>query len=161
MAVNMEQSETEPATAGVGRVESVQVCPGHRQPMQPVAEAITLVGRGLAGDAHNRERGARQVLLQDVETLEAFGLPPGSIKENITTRGLPINRLPEGQRLQIGATVILQLTGVCEPCHRMDEIRPGLQTALEGRRGMLARVIQGGPIRQNDPIRLLPAEDGP
>jgi MOSC domain-containing protein YiiM len=129
--------------------------------MQPVAQVEALVGRGLAGDAHNKERGARQVLLTDVETLEGFGLPPGIIKENITTRGLPINRLPAGQRLQIGATVILQLTGVCEPCHRMDEIRPGLQAALEGQRGMLARVIQGGPIRQHDPIRLLPAEDGP
>ena len=159
MAVHMDHKETEPAAAGVGRVESVQVCPGHRQPMQPVAAVEALIGRGLAGDAHNKERGSRQVLLMDIETLEAFDLPPGIIKENITTRGLPINHLPEGQRLQIGSEVILQLTQPCEPCHRMDEIRPGLQTALESRRGMLARVIQGGQIRQHDPIRLLPAED--
>jgi MOSC domain-containing protein YiiM len=44
---------------------------------------------------------------------------------------------------------------VCDPCSRMDEIRPGLQEELEGRRGMLARVVQTGDVAVGDEIRLL------
>jgi MOSC domain-containing protein YiiM len=44
---------------------------------------------------------------------------------------------------------------VCDPCSRMDEIRPGLQTELDGRRGMLARVVRGGEVAAGDEIELL------
>jgi len=44
---------------------------------------------------------------------------------------------------------------VCDPCSRMDEIRQGLQAELDGKRGMLARVVQGGEVAQNDQIELL------
>ena len=44
---------------------------------------------------------------------------------------------------------------VCDPCSRMDEIRPGLQQELDGRRGMLARVVQSGEVAKNDEIELL------
>jgi MOSC domain-containing protein YiiM len=37
----------------------------------------------------------------------------------------------------------------------MDEIRPGLQTELDGRRGMLARVVRGGEVASGDEIELL------
>jgi MOSC domain-containing protein YiiM len=36
----------------------------------------------------------------------------------------------------------------------MDEIRPGLQEALRGRRGMLARVLESGWILPGAPIRV-------
>jgi MOSC domain-containing protein YiiM len=43
---------------------------------------------------------------------------------------------------------------VCDPCERMEEIRHGLQQELEGRRGMLARVIKTGDVTVGDEIRL-------
>ncbi|MBI3586949.1 MAG: hypothetical protein HY088_07465 [Ignavibacteriales bacterium] len=43
----------------------------------------------------------------------------------------------------------------CEPCSRMEEIGKGLKMELEGRHGMLARVVQSGVIRVSDPITLL------
>jgi MOSC domain-containing protein YiiM len=144
-----------PANEVVGQIESLQICPGHREPMRPVESVEALVERGLEGDAHNRPRGNRQVLLMDAETLEAFHLAFGVVKENITTRGLAVNQLTTGQRLQIGETVVLEMTGLCEPCFRMDEIRPGLQAMLVNKRGMLARIITGGTLRRGDPITLL------
>jgi hypothetical protein len=155
MAVNAMEGPAATLRGSVGRVESVQVCPGHREPMRPLAAVEAQVGRGLLGDAHNKARGSRQVLLMDMETLDAFGLSAGIIKENITTRGLAVNTLPPGQRLQIGEEVVLEVVKPCEPCFRMDEIRPGLQEALVGQRGMLAQVITGGLIQQGDPIMLL------
>ena len=63
--------------------------------------------------------------------------------------------LEEGQRLALGGQVVLQITGPCAPCARMDEIRPGLREELEGRRGMLASVVRGGTIRAGDAIEVL------
>ncbi len=42
-----------------------------------------------------------------------------------------------------------------EPCERMEAIRPGLRQELKGRRGMLARIVEGGTVRVGDPIELL------
>ena len=76
----------------------------------------------------------------------------GTIRENITISGLPIHRLPVGQQLQIGTQVVLEITGLCKPCPRMDEIRDGLQTTLEGQRGVLTRTIQGGELTIGDAV---------
>jgi MOSC domain-containing protein YiiM len=85
-----------------------------------------------------------------------MGLSPGEIRENVTTRGLRLNDLAPGQRLDVGQAV-LEVTGPCDPCSRMDEIRAGLQAALRGRRGILCRVLEGGRIRRGDAIRVVPA----
>jgi MOSC domain-containing protein YiiM len=125
--------------------------------MQALGEARAIEDRGLEGCAHGRPGSQRQVLLMDVETLSDLGLAPGILKENITTQGLNLHALPRGQRLRVG-DAILEVTLACEPCKLMDDIRPGLQQELRGRRGQLCRVVQSGLIRLSDPIRLLPLE---
>lgn len=122
--------------------------------MREVEEITALENRGFAGCIHGRPGSRRQVLLMDMETLEAFGLSPGVVKENITTRGLDIGDLRAGQRLRIGEAV-LEVTYPCEPCRRMEEIRSGLEQALRGRRGMLCRVVEAGKIRRGDGIARL------
>jgi MOSC domain-containing protein YiiM len=132
------------------RVAAIQLCPGHRLPMLPVDSALLEAGRGLDGDKHAGEASKRQVLIVDKEALDALGLLPGTIKENLTVEGLDVMRLHPGTRVRIGDSAVLEITSVCEPCFRMDEIRPGLQAELEGRRGMNSRVIEGGPIAVGD-----------
>jgi MOSC domain-containing protein YiiM len=121
--------------------------------MEAHASARVIEDWGLEGDRHANSGGTRQVLLMDEETLSAFGLAAGMVKENITTRGIDLKTLAPGTRLVIGSAV-LELTKACTPCSRMDEIRPGLREALEGQRGLLARVVQGGLIRVGDPIEI-------
>jgi MOSC domain-containing protein YiiM len=94
-------------------------------------------------------------LLLDRETLEAMELPPGILRENITTDGLNVNSLSIGQQLRIG-DARLEVTMVCTPCNQMERIRPGLRKELWGRRGMLCRVLEGGTVRPGDPIEKLP-----
>ncbi|HXG37922.1 MAG TPA: MOSC domain-containing protein [Bacteroidota bacterium] len=137
-----------------GTVISLQLCPGHRKPMQSRESVEALTALGLKGDIHAIEESTRQVLLIDQETLQELGLTPGQVKENITTAGIALAQLKQGQRLRIG-TAVLQITKPCSPCSRMDEIRPGLQDELRGRRGILARVLQGGTIRVGDSIDML------
>ena len=92
----------------------------------------------------------------DKETLDELELQPGRIKENITTTGLDLSQSQAGQVLFIGDQVTMELVGECEPCGKMDAIRQGLQSKLDGRRGMLAMVINGGPINVGDPVRIEP-----
>ncbi len=134
-----------------GTIVSLQICAASRAPVEMRNTLRAIADQGLEGDRHSLAGSSRQVLLMDAETLEAFQLHPGAVKENITTRGLDLKRLPPGTRLQLGQ-VVLEITGDCHPCSRMDEIRPGLRTELQGQRGLLARVITGGELQVGDTI---------
>jgi len=135
-----------------GTVVSIQLCPGHRQPMMPVATAQLFENLGLKNDMHAIPDSSRQVLLLEKETLDELGLETGIVKENITTSGIRLMGLPHKARLLIGVSAVLEVTKPCSPCFRMDELRPGLLKKIGGRRGMLARVIFGGEIRMGDYI---------
>src|SRR6201997_4063205 len=135
-------------------VTNVFLCLVHRFPMKEVEEAGAEQDRGLKGCIHGRPGSKRQVSLIDVETLEKLSIPPGAVKENITTRGLDFRRLEAGQHLSIGGG-LLEIALPCDPCSRMDEIRQGLQEELRGQRGWLCRVVEGGIIRRGDQIEVL------
>ena len=125
--------------------------------MRPVEEADLAEG-GILGDRHFAPESSRQILLIDTETLDALGLVPGQVKENLTLAGVPVMDLDPGTRLAVGDAELL-ITMVCEPCSRMEELRPGLQEALDGRRGMLARVVRAGRVRRGDAVRVVAAQD--
>ena len=44
----------------------------------------------------------------------------------------------------------MEIVGPCEPCQKLDAIRPGLRKILDGQRGMLAIVLNGGAIKVGD-----------
>ena len=94
------------------------------------------------------------MLLVDREALDALGLLPGTIKENVTVEGLNVMSLAPGTQIRLGSDAVLEITSVCEPCFRMDEIRMGLKGELVGRRGVNAVVVHGGTINVSDPIAI-------
>ena len=134
-----------------GTIVSLHVATAHRAPMQHPASARALANLGLEGDIHNKPGGKRQVLLMDEETLNAFGLEAGRVRENITTRGIELKTLAPGARLRAGGAVF-EITQTCDPCKMIDDIRPGLREQMQGQRGMLARVIEGGEVRVGDAV---------
>jgi MOSC domain-containing protein YiiM len=111
-------------------------------------------GLGLEGCAHARAGTKRQVLFASAEHLDALGVDYGRIRENFTIEGADVHEWPVGQRVRIGEAEF-EITMVCDPCSRMDEIRPGLREELDGRRGMLARVVRSGEVAAGDEVRLL------
>lgn len=135
----------------MARVIHLFRAPKRRAPMEELQEARALEDVGLEGCAHARPQGKRQVLLMDRETLDVFELAPGIVRENLTTEGLDVNGLAFGQRLQIGE-VELQVSAVCDPCEQIEALRPGLQAAMQGQRGMLCKVARGGLLRRGDEI---------
>ena len=112
-----------------------------------------IAGRGLEGCAHANPP-KREVLFVSKEHLDSVNVEPGAIRENITVDGDDVEKWPIGQRVRAGEAEF-EITMVCDPCHRMDELRDGLRAELQGRRGMLARVTQSGEIALGDEITLV------
>lgn len=136
-----------------GQVVALWVMPRHREPIEPRPEVSAQADLGLDGDAHARAGSQRQVLLIESETLSEFGVEPGALKENITTAGIALAALAPGTQLRVGGAV-LEITMDCAPCAFVDTVQPGLRAKVQGRRGMLARVLEGGSIRVGDAVRL-------
>jgi MOSC domain-containing protein YiiM len=137
----------------MAHVSNLFIAVEHHKPMKAVGQVTAIADRGFEGCIHGRHGSKRQVLVVDTETLAEFGLEPGIVRENITTVGLNVASLELRQRLAIGGAV-LEVTIPCEPCSRMDEIRMGLQEALQDRRGVLCRVIEAGRISLGDQIEI-------
>ena len=112
-----------------------------------------VAGFGLEGCAHANPP-KREVLFVSKQHLDAVGVEPGAIRENITVDGDDVEKWPVGQRVRAGEAEF-EITMICDPCNRMDELRDGLRAELQGRRGMLARVTQSGEIAVGDPITLV------
>ena len=126
--------------------------PARRVQMEGL-EATDVVEDGLEGCAHRRA-GKRSVLFVAAEDIAAVGVEPGMVRENFTVRGADVMRWPIGQRVAVGDAEF-EVSMVCDPCHLMEEIRPGLQAELEGRRGMLASVVTPGRVAVGDAVRML------
>jgi molybdopterin adenylyltransferase len=114
---------------------------------------LAIPGEGLEGCAHANPP-KREVLFVSKEHLDSVGVDPGAIRENLTVQGDDVQQWPIGQRVRAGGAVF-EITMVCDPCHRMDELREGLRAELDGKRGMLARVVEGGEVAVGDEIELV------
>ncbi|HEY1795287.1 MAG TPA: MOSC domain-containing protein [Stellaceae bacterium] len=148
---------------------------------KPNEGRIRLVeGLGVEGDAHlgvavkHRSRVAkdptvpnlRQVHLIHAELMDelrarGFDMAPGEMGENVTTAGVDLLALPTGARLHLGDDAIVEVTGLRNPCHQLNGLRPGLMKAtldrdadgnLIRKAGIMAIVINGGDVRPGDPI---------
>ena len=87
-------------------------------------------------------------------TTQAGVIDPSLTRRNIVVSGINLLALKERQFI-IGADVILETTGLCHPCSRMEEnLGAGGYNAMRGHGGITAKVIQGGTIQAGDPIKL-------
>ncbi len=122
----------------------------------PVAEIRE--GYGLVGDAH--AGSGRQVSLLALEAIRRMcdllpGLKPGDFAENLTLEGLNPAILPVGQRLRVGAQVLLEITQIGKTCHHGCEIRRLAGDCIMPREGVFAKVLAGGTVHKGDAVALL------
>jgi MOSC domain-containing protein YiiM len=109
----------------------------------------------------------RQVHLIHAELFDelrakGFVVQPGELGENITTSGVDLLALPTGTRLHLGASAVVEITGLRNPCIQIENFQRGLMAATLDRdragnvvrkAGVMSIVIAGGDVRPGDSIR--------
>ena len=166
-----------------GTVIAVSSDPAHRFSKLVRPHIRLIEDFGIEGDAHagrlvkhrydarrTPDRpNLRQIHLIQYELfseLEALGfvVQPGQLGENVTTRHLDLLRLPLTCRLHLGASAVVELTGLRTPCGYIDKFQKGLKRAmiiraapgsLTFRAGVLGVVHSGGDVAAR-PIPMLP-----
>lgn len=128
--------------------------------MLPLSEGVLIAERGVAGDitAQGRGGGKRQVSLIQAEHLRVIAelaghepVTPELLRRNLVVSGINLLAL-RSTRFRIGAA-LLEGTGTCDPCSKMERaLGTGGYNAMRGHGGILARVIEGGPIQLGDPV---------
>jgi MOSC domain-containing protein YiiM len=160
--------ELRDAIPQVGRLAWIGVSPAPRASIQPLAQATVLVGTGLVDDHHARGgRSRRQVTLIQHEHLSVIAalcgreaVLPEWLRRNLAVSGINLLALKD-RRFRVGA-VVLEGTGDCHPCSRMEEaLGPGGYNAMRGHGGITARVLREGTIRVGDPVESLRNGDEP
>ncbi len=133
-----------------GRVRALLVKPekGAKSVLKTSVQATIA---GFHGDHHTGVSKQRQIMLLSGAVVDEFNLNPGDIHENVIVDGFDVMQLREGQRIRLGYALVV-VTVPCEPCSRMDRVRPGLQDALAYRRGMFVKVLEPGMVRIGDPV---------
>ncbi|MGG2395793.1 MOSC domain-containing protein [Pseudomonas sp. SH1-B] len=142
----------------VGRVRWIGVRPQSRAAMLEVDAVEARREAGLTGD-HSRPgpRNTRQVTLIQWEHLAVVAallgrdspMHPSELRRNIAVAGINLFSL-KGRRFRIGQA-LLETTGWCQPCARLEErLGRGTFQAMRGHGGITARVVEGGIIRLDD-----------
>jgi|SRR5215831_6440589 len=137
-------------------VEALSIRPYKDQLPRQATELILQNQFGIFGDCHASPISPRQVLIAFKSDYRDFNLPTGSLKENILLdTSFSPEEIQSGDCLSLdSAEITLRLTFKCEPCGRLNKVQPNLSHNIRGRRGYLARVINGGLLRAGDTLRL-------
>src|SRR3954468_101127 len=139
----------------MAKITNVWTSPGRNTAQATQHERRRAIpGEGLEGCAHANPP-KREVLFVSKEHLDSLGLEAGVIRENLTVEGTDVEQWPVGQRVRVGDEAVFEITMVCDPCQRMDELREGLRAELQNKRGMLARIVESGDVAVGDPVELL------
>ncbi len=171
----------------MSRVVAVCFRRGHHFSKPPALSIRLLEGLGVEGDAHAGEKvkhlylarknpdapNLRQVHLMHQELFDevrtkGFDVKPGDLGENITTEGIDLLGLSTGTRLHLGGHAVIEITGLRNPCHQIEDFQKGLLAeifakdyatkTLVRKAGIMSVVLTGGDVRPGDPIRVVPPE---
>ena len=155
----------------------------HRVAKQPCERIRLVAGLGVEGDAHagltmqHRSRwvkqrsvpNLRQVHLIHAELFDdlaakGFEVVPAQMGENVTTIGIDLLGLSAGTRLRLGGEALIELTGLRNPCFKLDGLASGLMQAVLEKRpgktlirkaGVMAVVVGSGEVRVGDAIAVI------
>ena len=150
-----------------GTLEAIFIAPEAKAPMESVAEARAVPGRGLEGDRYWKGEGAfsrwpgpaREVTLIAAEAVEAaeaeFGvaLAAGEHRRNLVVRGVPLAELKRTEFV-IGG-VRMRGVRVCAPCKYLVRVTGQVRVfdALVGRGGLRAEILEEGVFHVGDTVR--------
>ncbi len=145
-----------------GEVVWLGIRPVRREPILVVTQVEANTKQGLTGDHFSDKNSTtRHVTLIQAENLATIAslmhLPqvnPGLLRRNIAVNGINLLALKD-KHFRIGE-VLLEMTGLCHPCSRMEEVLgKGGYNAVRGHGGITARIIESGHIRLGDKVSMV------
>jgi MOSC domain-containing protein YiiM len=148
-----------------GTVAWIGLRPARRQPLRSVEAADLDPTQGLIGDhGHSRTRQATIIQVEHIAAIAAClgrdQVEPALLRRNIVVHGINLHALKH-RTFRLGSAV-LQTTGDCHPCSRMEEILgPGGYNAVRGHGGITARILAAGRIRLGDSLEVVATSDPP
>jgi len=151
----------------MGRLAGIARHRGPRAPMEELSRALVTCEAGVVGDGRGAilRRKGRQVALIEAESwadaMAELGLSDDEAlpwfvrRANLLVEGVRLPR-KSGRVIAIGDALRIETIMECDPCSRMDEIRPGLRVALvpDWRGGVLGNVLSDGEIAIGDEVRI-------
>ena len=152
-----------------GNIISIQVARTGGAPMETIAHALIVNGKGLQGDRYhegigtysNRPGSGRHVTLIESEALEALkrdygvDIAAAQARRNIVTRAVALNHFV-GREFTVGEARLRGMR-LCDPCVYLESLSaPGALRGLIHRGGLRAEVVSGGMIRVGDAVSALP-----
>ena len=152
-----------------GVVEEIYITERGSAPMQRVAEVKAIEGGGLEGDRYHLGTGywtgydlcpVTMIASEDIAAIAAetdLSITNGEHRRNIITSGISLLDLA-GRRFRVGDAV-LEYEKPRPPCRYIQSItQPGMTKAIgRNRGGICVRVIEGGLIKEGDPIFVTPS----
>lgn len=155
----------------------------HRVSKQPCERLRLVAGLGVECDAHagltmqHRSRWVKQRTVPNVRQVhlihaelfdelrtQGFDIAPARMGENVTTVGIDLLGLSTGTRLRLGESAVIELTGLRNPCFKLNGIAPGLMDAVLERApgkalirkaGVMAIVVESGEVLTGDRITIV------
>jgi MOSC domain-containing protein YiiM len=143
---------------GAGRLAWIGVRPERRAAVVELPEVELIAATGVAGDRYRtRSNGGRQVTLIERERLAAIGaylgrsVAPAELRRNLMVEGINLLALKD-RRFRIGEA-LLEWSGECHPCSRMNEaLGPAGYQAVRSHGGITARIVEGAVVRLGDRV---------
>lgn len=144
-----------------GRLEWIGLRPVRRAAMKSVQECSVTEQCGLHGDHFSGSAGSkRQITLIQYEHLSVIAgclgiqqILPELLRRNLVVSGINLLAFKE-KRFTVGS-VILEMTGLCHPCSRMEQtFGDGGYNAVRGHGGITAKVVQGGDMCIGDAVQI-------
>jgi MOSC domain-containing protein YiiM len=143
------------------RIAALSKSSDHHFSKEPCTSIRLVEGKGVEGDCHSgvtvqhRSRVAvdptqpnlRQVHLIHAELLDelrlgGYQIAEGELGENITTLGIDLLALPKGSLLKLGASAVVEITGLRNPCQQIEAFRAGLLSKV------LVKLADGTVLRK-------------
>lgn len=144
-----------------GRVELITIRPQRGAMPQEQEQVQAVATKGLAGDHYKATNGKRSVTLIQKEHIEAVAsmmgkeaIDPKLLRRNIVVSGINLHSL-KGKKFRIGEA-LLEHTGPCAPCSRMEEnLGHGGYNAMRNHGGICCRVLESGAISLGDALAVV------
>jgi MOSC domain-containing protein YiiM len=146
-----------------GKVDWIGISSGPRSEIKS-QDSVRIVTGGVEGDHHCRptRKSKRQVTLiqaEHIPVVEAIlgrgKIDPSLLRRNIVVSGINLAAL-KYQTFRIG-TAVLEGSGNCPPCSRMEEnLGPGGYASMLAHGGITAVVVSEGVVSLGDTVSALP-----